>query len=120
MYDSDGNILVDQRSDAKFPDNVYGIIACEEDLDDDNNNDTTTEVTYTTTTLFPNPVSDKLFITTGMETQRAEITNMLGQKVYDEPFKPEPLNVSLLKMGAYVVKLVTTEGPEFHKISDIR
>jgi hypothetical protein len=122
VYDANGNILVDQRSDAKFPDNIYDIIACEKDPDDDTNddNDTTLVVTYTTTTLFPNPVSDKLYITTDMDIQQIEIINSLGQKIYDEPFKPEPLDLSLIEIGAYIVKLVSTEGPNFYKISVIR
>ena len=119
VYDADGNILVDQRSDAKFPDNVYDIIACEKDIDDDNN-DTTTIITYTTTTLFPNPVSDKLNITSDRDIQRIVITNLLGQKVYDEPFNPEPLDVSMLGIGSYIIMLETTEGPTFYKISVIR
>jgi len=119
VYDADGNILVDQRSDAKFPDNVYNIIACEKDIDDDNN-DTTSIVTYTTTTLFPNPVSDKLNITSDRDIQRIVITNLLGQKVYDEPFNPEPLDVSMLGIGSYIIMLETTEGPTFYKISVIR
>jgi hypothetical protein len=119
VYDADGNILVDQRSDAKFPDNVYDIIACERDIDDDNN-DTTTIITYTTTTLFPNPVSDKLNITSDRDIQQIVITNLLGQKVYDEPFNPEPLDVSMLEIGTYIIMLETTEGPAFYKISVIR
>ena len=119
VYDADGNILVDQRSDAKFPDNVYDIIACERDIDDDNN-DTTTIITYTTTTLFPNPVSDKLNITSDRDIQQIVITNLLGQKVYDEPFNPEPLDVSMLEIGTYIIMLETTGGPAFYKISVIR
>ena len=98
---------------------VYEIIACERDIDDDNN-DTTTIITYTTTTLFPNPVSDKLNITSDRDIQQIVITNLLGQKVYDEPFNPEPLDVSMLEIGTYIIMLETTEGPAFYKISVIR
>ena len=60
------------------------------------------------------------YITTDMDIQQIEIINSLGQKIYDEPFKPEPLDLSLIEIGAYIVKLVSTEGPNFYKISVIR
>jgi hypothetical protein len=44
----------------------------------------------------------------------------LGQKVYDEPFNPEPLDVSMLEIGTYIIMLETTEGPAFYKISVIQ
>ena len=60
--------------------------------------------------IYPNPVSDKLFISTKEEIQKVEIFTLTGQKIYHSERNISNLDVSQLDSGNYLLKLFTREG----------
>ena len=61
--------------------------------------------------LFPNPTTDKLYIK-GNGIRRVTIFNTLGQLVEDREMEDQDLvmvNVSSLKTGVYVIRIVTDQ-----------
>lgn len=60
--------------------------------------------------IYPNPVSDKLFIRTKEEIQKVEIFTLTGQKIYHSERNISSLDVSHLDSGNYLLKLFTREG----------
>ena len=61
-------------------------------------------------TIYPNPVSDKLFFSTKEEIQKVEIFTLTGQKIYHSERNISNLDVSHLDSGNYLLKLFTSEG----------
>jgi pectate lyase len=61
-------------------------------------------------TIYPNPVSDKLFFSTKEEIQKVEIFTLTGQKIYHSERNISSLDVSHLDSGNYLLKLFTREG----------
>lgn len=66
-------------------------------------------------TLYPNPVSNQLFIT-AENIQRIEIYNMLGSLVKTATKDTESIDVSNLTTGNYLVKITTDLGTVTKKI----
>jgi hypothetical protein len=64
--------------------------------------------------VYPNPVKDLLYI--GMPENalncRAEITNMLGQVIFNHPVKENKIDVSQMESGFYILK-ITGPGNSF-------
>ena len=66
---------------------------------------------HDTVELFPNPATDKLYIK-GNDIKRVTIYNALGQLVEDHEMEHQDLvvlNVSSLKTGVYVIRIVTDQ-----------
>ena len=66
---------------------------------------------HDTVELFPNPATDKLYIK-GNDIKRVTIYNALGQLVEDREMEHQDLvvlNVSSLKTGVYVIRIVTDQ-----------
>ncbi|MDR0790349.1 MAG: T9SS type A sorting domain-containing protein [Bacteroidales bacterium] len=63
-------------------------------------------------TLSPNPADKELTITTAIPMQKVEITNALGQKVYEQEVKANSMtiDVSRFAKGNYIATLHTTQG----------
>ena len=58
--------------------------------------------------IYPNPTSDKLFVSSSLELIRYEIYNFSGQKLLDKSFDNQSkfTDVSHLKKGIYILKLL--------------
>ena len=67
-------------------------------------------------TVYPNPATDVLNISTADEVQRVEIFNMQGQLVKVETGDVNTVSVKELANGMYTVKLTTVNGTSMHKI----
>ncbi|HWY12567.1 MAG TPA: T9SS type A sorting domain-containing protein [Bacteroidia bacterium] len=66
--------------------------------------------------VFPNPVSSTLFISTEQSFEpetEIEITNTLGQTVLKSIYKNE-IDVSQLSSGCFVLKIITSDKKQFH------
>ena len=68
--------------------------------------------------IYPNPVTDYLNITSGIEMTQLDIFNQLGQKVYGQVVKDKKFNMSTagLNAGVYFVKIITDEGIATKKV----
>jgi len=62
--------------------------------------------------IFPNPTKNNLNITTTASLQKTIIYNLLGTKVYEQPYN-ETIDVSTLAKGMYVVKFYTDNNAVF-------
>lgn len=60
--------------------------------------------------LYPNPVSDVLFIQSTTPIQKVTVYTLLGQSVMTSTVKNNQLNVSSLSKGIYLVKLTNDGG----------
>ena len=69
-------------------------------------------------TIYPNPVTDQLNITSGTEMTQVEIFNQLGQVVYSQVVKDNNLNINStgFNAGVYFVRITTDEGIATKKI----
>lgn len=69
-------------------------------------------------TIFPNPVSDQLNITSGSEMTQIEIFNQLGQKVYSQIVKDTNFNLKTtgFNAGVYHIRIFTDKGIVTEKI----
>ena len=68
------------------------------------------------TTVYPNPATDVINITTSNNVQRVEIFNMQGQLVKAETGDVNYISVKNLANGVYTLKLTTDNGTSVHKI----
>lgn len=66
--------------------------------------------------IYPNPATDVLNISTANEVQRVEIFNMQGQLVKVETGEVTSVSVKDLANGMYTLKLTTDNGTSMHKI----
>ena len=67
-------------------------------------------------TLFPNPVSETLFITAeGTQIENISIYSISGQRVISEIASTNQLDVSGLKAGLYFAEIATSEGQRMQK-----
>jgi hypothetical protein len=68
--------------------------------------------------IYPNPVTDHLNITSGTEMTQVDIFNQLGQKVISSVVKDTNFNMDVagLNSGVYFVKITTDEGITTKKI----
>lgn len=74
------------------------------------------DVTMENTTVYPNPVSDVLTISSSNQVQRVEIFNIQGQLVKAETGDVQSISVKDLANGLYTLKLTTENGTSMHKI----
>lgn len=74
------------------------------------------DVAMESTTVYPNPATDVLNISTNENVQRVEIFNMQGQLVKAENGTVNHISVKDLANGLYTVKLTTDNGTSMHKI----
>jgi hypothetical protein len=66
--------------------------------------------------IYPNPATDMISITTSENIQRVEIFNMQGQLVKAESGAVNNISVKDLANGLYTLKLTTDNGTSIHKI----
>ena len=66
--------------------------------------------------IYPNPATDVVNISTADEVQRVEIFNMQGQLVKVETGDVNSVSVKELANGVYTIKLTTANGTSMHKI----
>ncbi|NTV83911.1 MAG: T9SS type A sorting domain-containing protein, partial [Bacteroidales bacterium] len=68
--------------------------------------------------VYPNPVSDQLNITTDVEMTQVEIFNQLGQRVYSQVVKNTffNLNTSEFNSGVYYIRITTENGIATEKV----
>ncbi|MCK9398413.1 MAG: choice-of-anchor J domain-containing protein [Bacteroidales bacterium] len=68
--------------------------------------------------IYPNPVTDQLNITSGVEMTQVDIFNQLGQKVYSQVVKDTNFNMNTtgFNAGVYFVRITTDEGIATKKI----
>ena len=74
------------------------------------------DVTMENTTVYPNPATDVINISTAENVQRVEIFNMQGQLVKAEIGAVMSISVKDLANGFYTLKLTTDNGTSMHKI----
>jgi len=74
------------------------------------------DVTMDNTTVYPNPATDVINISTAENVQRVEIFNMQGQLVKAEIGAVMSISVKDLANGFYTLKLTTDNGTSMHKI----
>jgi hypothetical protein len=69
-------------------------------------------------TIYPNPVTDQLNITSGSEMTQVQIFNQIGQLVYGQVVKDNNLNVNAtgFNAGVYFVRITTDKGIATKKI----
>jgi len=67
-------------------------------------------------TIYPNPATDNMTISTSENVQRVEIFNMQGQLVKAESGNVTSISVKDLANGMYTLKLTTDNGTSMHKI----
>lgn len=60
-------------------------------------------------TLYPNPVSDALYVT-GKEIDKIEIYNLIGAKVIETPRTDNMIDVSFLSPGMYIIRVTNILG----------
>lgn len=65
--------------------------------------------------VYPNPTTDVLNITTSKKVSSVEIYDMLGRKVKDASLANGQVSVSDLANGSYVLKVNSAEGSTSHK-----
>lgn len=66
--------------------------------------------------IYPNPATEVVNISTADEVQRVEIFNMQGQLVKVENGDVNTVSVKELANGVYTIKLTTANGTSMHKI----
>lgn len=67
--------------------------------------------------LYPNPATNNLYLKGITQTTSAQIYNMLGQQVQSVTLSPgEPVNISALQTGSYVLKLNNLNPIKFIKL----
>lgn len=74
------------------------------------------DITMENTTVYPNPATDVINISTAENVQRVEIFNMQGQLVKAETGAVMSISVKDLANGMYTLKLTTDNGSSIHKI----
>ncbi|POY40810.1 pectate lyase [Flavobacterium alvei] len=67
-------------------------------------------------TLYPNPVSNSLYLTSNQKIENVLIYNITGVLVKSISNNPESIDVSNLNSGSYLVKVTTNEGSFTQKI----
>jgi len=67
-------------------------------------------------TLYPNPVSNSLYLTSNQKIENVLIYNITGALVKSISNNPESIDVSNLNSGSYLVKVTTDEGSFTQKI----
>lgn len=67
-------------------------------------------------TLYPNPVSNSLYLTSNQKIENVLIYNITGALVKSISNNPESIDVSNLNSGSYLVKVTTNEGLFTQKI----
>lgn len=60
--------------------------------------------------IYPNPVKETLFINTQENIEHLKIYNTLGEKVVEQRFPPNQVNLSALISGLYFMNLKTAKG----------
>jgi Secretion system C-terminal sorting domain/Beta-propeller repeat len=68
-------------------------------------------------TIFPNPVSDKITISSENEITNVAITNPLGQNIFEQAYHSQLIQVSVgqLPIGIYFIKINNSETRKFVK-----
>ena len=61
-------------------------------------------------TIYPNPVTNKLYISANVDLNKIEIFTLTGQKIYQINRNVPCLDLSHLQSGNYLLKLFTREG----------
>jgi hypothetical protein len=63
-------------------------------------------------TLYPNPAEKEITIETSIPMQKVEITNAVGQKVYEQALKSSSVkvNTSTFGAGSYIATIYTSQG----------
>ena len=67
-------------------------------------------------TLYPNPVSNSLYLTSNQKIENVLIYNLTGALVKSISNNPESIDVSNLNSGSYLVKVTTNQGSFTQKI----
>ncbi len=69
-------------------------------------------------TIYPNPANDKVYITSNKGTIISEVNifNQIGQKVLQEINPTNPLDISNLKQGLYIIEIVSDETTVLEKL----
>ena len=69
--------------------------------------------------VYPNPATDHVSITTASELKRIEIFNQIGQMVYSRDIKGKTfdLNTQGFSTGVYTMKVITSDGQSVEKIA---
>ena len=69
-------------------------------------------------TFYPNPSDDRIYFQSSSYIKNITIYNMLGQQVImlDRPNQKDAVDVSVLKTGAYVLKVTSSEGSGTYKL----
>ena len=64
------------------------------------------------TTVYPNPVKDQLFVKSANDVVELNIFNLVGQKVYSQKnsLKNPKINVSNLEKGSYIIQTIDKTG----------
>ncbi|MFW2137145.1 choice-of-anchor J domain-containing protein [Chryseobacterium sp. TY4] len=73
------------------------------------------EVSKTKVSIYPNPTTDVLNISTARKVSAVEVYDMLGRKVDNTTVEQGKLDVQGLTKGAYVLKVTTDAGTTAHK-----
>lgn len=66
-------------------------------------------------TLFPNPSHDIIYISSDMSIEQYEIYSVLGTRVVSDVVHNNQMDISLLKMGTYLVRLSSSNGETITK-----
>lgn len=72
--------------------------------------------------LFPNPVSEMLYVESKNKIQKIEIFNLMGQKVNEIELDKynTSIQTAVYDNGLYIVKVKTTEGEKIRKINIVK
>jgi hypothetical protein len=80
-------------------------------------------ITKNSISIYPNPATDLVTITSGSNITAVEVLNYIGQVVYNNPAtetKKIQVNVSGFEAGVYFVKVTTADGIKTSKITVVR
>lgn len=114
IYNPEGLLIAAQATPGEAPESVVGLLICEATTSVSN------QSANLSTSIFPNPTSDKLYIKSDIEILGVSIINAYGQRIYGNPDSQTVLDVSNLQVGTYILEVRTVERAEFHKFSIVQ
>ena len=74
------------------------------------------EINLTNVTVYPNPASGMVSISSSLAVNRIELYNLLGKKVMESTLKTSEFDVSQLATGVYVLNIHAEKSIEVKKI----
>jgi hypothetical protein len=70
--------------------------------------------------VFPNPVSDILYIKSAFSIERADLLSITGEQLFEYPTSVNQISVSMLPPGTYLLRVWTSAGLSTQRITIIR